>query len=93
MLNVFSHIYSFEEPAFSSSDVQPQLKMVTLQFDKLLKKPKPAPEKPKVNASEPIVLNTTTNSTEVGSDDGNSTAASTSETTADVPPSTDQKEL
>jgi hypothetical protein len=71
--------------------VQPQLKMVTLQFDKLLKKPKPAPEKPKVNASEPIVLNTT-NATEAGPDDGNSTAP-TGETTADAPPSADQKEL
>jgi len=36
--------------------------MVTLQLDKLLKKPKPAPEKPKQNASEPIVLNTTATS-------------------------------
>jgi hypoxia up-regulated 1 len=36
---------AFETPAFSASDVTAQMKPLTLQFDKLLKKPKPEVKK------------------------------------------------
>jgi hypothetical protein len=36
---------AFETPAFTSAEVMSQLKPLTLQLDKLLKKPKPAPPK------------------------------------------------
>lgn len=55
---------AFEPPAFESADVMPQLKTVTLNFEKLLRKPKPPPEKPKKN--ETVTVNTTdVNSTDV----------------------------
>lgn len=44
-----STLTAFEQPAFTSTDVQNQLKPLTAQLDKLLKKPKPVP--PKVNIS------------------------------------------
>merc|ERR1711871_660008 len=50
-------ITAFEPPAFESADVMPQLKTVTLNFEKLLRKPKPPPEKPKKN--ETVTVNTT----------------------------------
>eukprot|EP00602_Paraphysomonas_sp_CaronLab_P000254 CAMPEP_0185031700 /NCGR_PEP_ID=MMETSP1103-20130426/19316_1 /TAXON_ID=36769 /ORGANISM="Paraphysomonas bandaiensis, Strain Caron Lab Isolate" /LENGTH=910 /DNA_ID=CAMNT_0027567315 /DNA_START=111 /DNA_END=2843 /DNA_ORIENTATION=- len=42
---------SHETPAFSSADVTAQMKPLTLQFEKLLKKPKPVPPKVNVTAS------------------------------------------
>lgn len=42
-----SNLTPFEQPAFTSVEVQNQLKPLTVQLDKLLKKPKPVP--PKVN--------------------------------------------
>lgn len=36
---------SHEEPAFSTQDIQAQMKPLTVQFEKIAKKPKPTPEK------------------------------------------------
>lgn len=44
-----SKLTAFEQPAFTSTEVQNQLKPLTAQLEKLLKKPKPAPSK--VNSS------------------------------------------
>ena len=60
---------------FLSTDVKPQLKMVELQFEKLLKKPKPAPEKPAANATVTVNGTSTSNGTDTtNSTAGNSTA-------------------
>lgn len=40
-----SKLSPYESPAFTSNDVLAQMKPLTLQFDKLLKKPKPEPKK------------------------------------------------
>ena len=57
----------FDAPVFDSADVPLQLKAASVIFEKLLRKPKPAPEKPKAAANETAAGNSTSaadNSTE-----------------------------
>jgi hypothetical protein len=60
-----------ENPAFDSSEVMPQLKAVYAMFEKLLKKPKPAPEKvvPIVNATESANITTAEDDTKPSAQD------------------------
>ena len=44
-INAQSKLTAFEPPAFTSTEVANQLKPLTIQLDKLLKKPKPTPPK------------------------------------------------
>lgn len=63
----------FEEPAFFSADIAPQMKPVATMLDRLLKKPKPAPEKLSSNST-----NSTGNSS-----DPNATIPATGENETD----------
>lgn len=47
-----SKLTPYESPAFAASDVSAQMKPLTLQFEKLLKKPKPEPKKVRSTMTE-----------------------------------------
>merc|ERR1711991_1159010 len=59
-----------EDPVFYSADVMPQLKTVSMTFEKLLRKPKPPPPKPAKNET---ATSNTTNSTDGNQEDTNTT--------------------
>lgn len=62
---------SFEEPAFYSTDIAPQMKPVANLLDRLLKKPKPAP---------PLKVSTNSSTVNVTSDENSTETESTNST-------------
>ena len=70
-----------EDPVFDSADVMPQLKTVSLNFEKLLRKPKPPPPKPSKNETA------STNGT-----DGNETVSDDDETVSNSTDGDDEDE-
>eukprot|EP00604_Paraphysomonas_vestita_P001760 CAMPEP_0174823626 /NCGR_PEP_ID=MMETSP1107-20130205/26314_1 /TAXON_ID=36770 /ORGANISM="Paraphysomonas vestita, Strain GFlagA" /LENGTH=721 /DNA_ID=CAMNT_0016047011 /DNA_START=407 /DNA_END=2572 /DNA_ORIENTATION=- len=75
-----STLTAFEQPAFTSTDVQNQLKPLTAQLDKLLKKPKPVPPKNTTETNSTTSQNNSTSST-----DNTSSSSSSSENTKEEP--------
>jgi len=70
---------STEDAVFQSIDVKPQLKMVEIQLEKLLKKPKPVPPKSEPNATITVNGTVSLNETEFGSNFEGETNSTTTE--------------